>query len=122
MLVNSVFFNKRVHPSKFFRDLTLLLVGDALAKRHGIHVDTTSAVILRNKKVVGELGVHRIRKRPRQAVESGKVCDKLNGADKPSSPTDAESEAMEVVSDENQLGLPGFSSSSARPQAVLCLV
>ncbi|VDD93813.1 unnamed protein product [Enterobius vermicularis] len=68
VVVNSGFFKKRLEKSEFFRQLLLLLASEAIKKKHGIIIECKDAIRLKNRKVMGEISSHRIRKRPEQSV------------------------------------------------------
>lgn len=68
VLVNSVFYAKRIEKSEFFRHLLLLVCTEAIKAKHGINFDAKDAIKLRNRKLMGELSAQRIRKKPQSAI------------------------------------------------------
>uniref|UniRef100_A0A0R3RS27 PIH1 domain-containing protein n=1 Tax=Elaeophora elaphi TaxID=1147741 RepID=A0A0R3RS27_9BILA len=65
VIVNSTFYLTQLEKSEFFRQLLLLVVSEAVEKKHGIKID--GAIKLKNRKCMGDLGAQRIRKKPREA-------------------------------------------------------
>uniref|UniRef100_A0A915PY48 D-lactate dehydrogenase (cytochrome) n=1 Tax=Setaria digitata TaxID=48799 RepID=A0A915PY48_9BILA len=67
VIVNSTFYLMQLEKSEFFRQLLLLVVSEAIEKKHDIKVDVKEAIKLKNRKCMGDLSAQRIRKRPREA-------------------------------------------------------
>ncbi|VDN07436.1 unnamed protein product [Thelazia callipaeda] len=68
VIVNSTFFSNQLEKSEFFRQLLLLVISDAVEKKHDIKIDVKEAIKLKNRKCVGDLSVQKIQKRPREAL------------------------------------------------------
>uniref|UniRef100_A0A915E5Y9 PIH1 N-terminal domain-containing protein n=1 Tax=Ditylenchus dipsaci TaxID=166011 RepID=A0A915E5Y9_9BILA len=116
VLVNSTFFHKRIQTSEFFRQLLIMTVIQAVEARHEIMLDSTKQVILRNKKVIGELKPQRVKEKPNNKFE--KTADKSNvqGVSTLSSVSGIE-EVREVVHEPTTLILHEKSSlDSTRPR------
>ncbi|VDN90714.1 unnamed protein product [Brugia pahangi] len=79
VIVNSTFYLVQLEKSEFFRQLLLLVVSEAVEKKHDITIDVKGAIKLKNRKCVGDLSAQRIRKKPREAfireVESVKQSE-----------------------------------------------
>uniref|UniRef100_A0A0N5AWC4 PIH1 domain-containing protein n=1 Tax=Syphacia muris TaxID=451379 RepID=A0A0N5AWC4_9BILA len=68
VVVNSVFFKKRLETSEFFRQLLLLVASEAIKSKHDITLACRDAIRLKNRRVMGEISAHRIRKKPANPV------------------------------------------------------
>ncbi|KAL3985931.1 pre-RNA processing PIH1/Nop17 family protein [Acanthocheilonema viteae] len=81
VIVNSTFYLTQLEKSEFFRQLLLLIVSEAIEKKHDIKIDVKEAIKLKNRKCMGDLSAQRIRKKPREAfireVESVKQLEEL---------------------------------------------
>uniref|UniRef100_A0A0R3QVU9 PIH1 domain-containing protein n=1 Tax=Brugia timori TaxID=42155 RepID=A0A0R3QVU9_9BILA len=79
VIVNSTFYLVQLEKSEFFRQLLLLVISEAVEKKHDITIDVKGAIKLKNRKCVGDLSAQRIRKKPREAfireVESVKQSE-----------------------------------------------
>ncbi|CAG9533385.1 unnamed protein product [Cercopithifilaria johnstoni] len=79
VIINSTFYLTQLEKSEFFRQLLLLVVSEAVEKKHGINIDVKGAIRLKNRKCVGDLSAQRIRKKPQEAfireLESVKQSD-----------------------------------------------
>ncbi|VDK80777.1 unnamed protein product [Litomosoides sigmodontis] len=79
VIINSTFYLTQLEKSEFFRQLLLLVVSEAVEKKHDIKIDVKEAIKLKNRKCMGDLNAQRIRKRPQEAfireVESVKQSE-----------------------------------------------
>ncbi|MCP9264457.1 putative D-lactate dehydrogenase, mitochondrial [Dirofilaria immitis] len=67
VIINSTFYMVQLEKSEFFRQLLLLVVSEAVEKKHDIKIDIKGAIKLKNRKCIGDLSAQRIRKKPREA-------------------------------------------------------
>ncbi|VDO54937.1 unnamed protein product [Onchocerca flexuosa] len=67
VIVNSTFYLMQLEKSEFFRQLLLLVVSEAIEKKHDIKIDVKGAIRLKNRKCIGDLSAQKIRKKPREA-------------------------------------------------------
>ncbi|CAI4223558.1 unnamed protein product [Auanema sp. JU1783] len=66
VLINTIFFEKRldIPKSDFFRHFITLVLCDAIEQKHSIKLDANDAIILTNRKKMGELDVMKLLKKP----------------------------------------------------------
>uniref|UniRef100_A0AC35U0Z3 PIH1 domain-containing protein n=1 Tax=Rhabditophanes sp. KR3021 TaxID=114890 RepID=A0AC35U0Z3_9BILA len=64
LLINTLFYEKRVKNSLFFRQLVIIIACSLLSDKHQITLDPSESVELKNKMYMGEVTIQKIRKTP----------------------------------------------------------
>ncbi|KAI6189033.1 PIH1 domain-containing protein [Aphelenchoides besseyi] len=68
VIMNSVFYRKRVDGSEFYRQLMFMIIIPDIELKHGLNINTKSHVVLRKTHVWDRLSVQYIRKTPSECL------------------------------------------------------
>lgn len=68
VLINSVYYKKRVEKSEFYRQLVFMIIIPEIELKHGLVIDAKEHTILRKLDVWGEMETQRIRKTPGECL------------------------------------------------------
>jgi hypothetical protein len=68
VLINSVYFKKRVERSEFYRQLVFMVIIPEIELKHGLVIDAKENTILRKLKVWDKMQTQRIRKSPGECL------------------------------------------------------
>uniref|UniRef100_A0A914WCT7 FAD-linked oxidase C-terminal domain-containing protein n=2 Tax=Plectus sambesii TaxID=2011161 RepID=A0A914WCT7_9BILA len=80
LLINEGFYERRVATSELFRSFLLLVAADAVNDKHGIQLDVSQSVFLKNRKSIGQLATQRIRKQPLKPLIQEMSTTKIEGS------------------------------------------
>ncbi|KAE9549383.1 hypothetical protein FO519_007411 [Halicephalobus sp. NKZ332] len=78
VVINSDFYHKRFSRSEYHRQLTILALINQIEKEHQVRINRSSQVILKNKKVYGNLSSHMIPKAMRKEPRKPQIIDLMD--------------------------------------------
>lgn len=79
IIINSIYYKKRVEKSEFYRQLIFMVVIPQIEIKHGLVIDAKEHTILRKNKVWDKMQTQRIRKTPGEClIQEEKPAKKIN--------------------------------------------
>jgi hypothetical protein len=68
VIVNSIFYKKRVDKSEFYRQLLFMIIIPEVELKHSLMIDSKEHTILRKNKVWGTMSTQYVRKTPGECL------------------------------------------------------